>query len=154
MKVTSTSVSWYFARKGVQHCFFLLCIIKLKIERKLMRKQRHFHHSTTPVLTTNQSLTSLSLTHLPKVDILTLSAAAARIPQGVATPCSPPTSISSSHVLLCGPFTCLGLSRWRFSLKKWLMPVYFREAKPFGKRGVGEWRTKTKEERKWEGRRN
>lgn len=109
-----------------------------------------FHHSSFNHQPESHLQLSLSLTHLPKVDILTLSAAAARIPQGAVTPCSPPTSISSSHVLLCGPFKCRGLSRWRFSLKKWLMPVYFREAKPFGTRGWvrGELKQKRKENEK------
>lgn len=50
------------------------------------------------------------------------------------------------------PFKCRVLSHRQFSLKEWLMPVYFRKAKPFPQMGGGDSRkgkrTRRKEEMK------
>lgn len=50
------------------------------------------------------------------------------------------------------PFKCLGPPPRRLSLKKWLMPVYFRKAKAFPCLGGGDWRRaeeKPHKGRKW-----
>lgn len=55
--------------------------------------------------------------------------------------------------LCVAPFKCLGLSPRQFSLKEWLMPVYFRKAKPFPRMGGGDRREgkRTRREEETEG---
>ena len=70
---------------------------------------------------------------------------------------APLQHLSPCPMCLCvAPFKCLGLSPGQFSLKEWLMPVYFRKAKPFPRMGGGDCRKGKKKEwegkRKWRGR--
>lgn len=131
--------------------FELLAFFYKGESEKLKMKQSTFYQPAAPVYSfafnpalTSRLFISLSLTHLTKVDTLTPSAGAVHFPYGAKTPHTPTASISGSHVALCGPLQMPWTAPPRqFSLKKWLMPVYFRKAKPFPFLGDGDcWKAK------------
>lgn len=75
------------------------------------------------------------------MDALTPSAGAVHFPQGARTPHTSTASISwPPRASVWPPSNASGRPPWWFPLKKWLMPVYFRKAKPFPWLGSGDCR--------------